>query len=215
MVCVTLALDTAGVAMAGQGSHSRGHSSFGRHDHGQTWDGASGVITALGTNAITLKDRHGTSTVLTSTDTTTYFEGSTAGTVTDLAVGEQVNLALTSTTPQTVTKVVICLTKFVGKVSVVTGDTIAITNWKGTAFSVVVSGTTTYTPGGAAPTLGAAVVGAQIEAVGLGGTTAGTLNANRVNILVGFNHGPVPAVGTGHGEGHGHGHGHGFGHGRH
>jgi len=59
----------------------------------------------LGTNSITLKDHQGTSTTYTTTATTTYFEGSTAGVVGDLAVGEQVSLALTSTTPQTVTKV--------------------------------------------------------------------------------------------------------------
>jgi len=57
-------------------------------------------VTALGTNSITLKDHQGTSTTYTTTATTTYFEGSTAGVVGDLAVGEQVSLALTSTTPR-------------------------------------------------------------------------------------------------------------------
>src|SRR5580692_6631662 len=54
VVCVALALGTAGVALAGQGSHSRDHSSFNSRDHGD-WNGASGVVTAFTTTSITLK----------------------------------------------------------------------------------------------------------------------------------------------------------------
>src|ERR1700683_2247592 len=89
VVCAALALGSAGVAFAGQGSHSRGHSSFTSHDHGQ-WDFASGTVSAFTTTSITLTGRHGSSTTYTTTGTTTYSEGKTAGAYADLAKGENV-----------------------------------------------------------------------------------------------------------------------------
>ncbi len=180
-VCVALAFGTAGVALAGQGSHARDHSNISSHDNGQ-WSGARGTISALGTSSITLKDRKGNTTTYTTTSATTYFEGSTAGVVGDLAIGEQVDLALTPTTPQTVTKVTIDLARVSGTVTTVVGNVITITGWHNTTLTVNVSGTTTYTSGGAASTLAAVVTGAQISAVGLPGSTAGSLNAISVNI---------------------------------
>ena len=198
-VCLALAFGTAGVALAGQGSHSRDHSNISSHDNGQ-WSGARGTISALGTNSITLKDHKGNTTTYTTTGTTTYFEGSTAGVVGDLAVGEQVSLALTSTTPQTVTKVTICLERVSGVVTTVAGNVITITGFHNTTLTVNVSGTTTYTSGGAASTLAAVVVGAQISAVGLPGSTAGSLNANSVNIwaprVLTHARGTISALGT-------------------
>ena len=213
-VCLVLAFGTAGVALAGQGSHSRGHSDISSRDHGH-WNATGGTISALGTNSITLKDRQGTSTTYTTTGTTTYFEGSTAGVVGDLAVGEQVNLALTSTTPQSVTKVTICLVHFTGQVSAVAGNVITITGFHDTTLTVNVSGSTTYTSGGAASTHAAVVVGAQISAVGLAGSSAGSLNANSVNIEVPFNHSFGHGHSQNHGQGFGQGHGKSFGHSRH
>jgi hypothetical protein len=154
----------------------------------------SGVISALGTNSITLKGRHGT-TAYTTTGTTTYFEGKTAGVVGDLAVGERVNLDLTSTSPQTVTKVSIALDVVVGKVTGVSGNVITITAFHNTTLTVDVSGTTTYTSAGAASSLAAVVAGVVIIAVGLPGSSAGSLNANSVNIGIGFGHGPVGPIG--------------------
>lgn len=222
-ICLTLAFGTAGVAIAGQRSHSHGHSSFGHHDQGQSSNDASGVVTALGTNSITLKDRQGNATTYTTSDTTTYFEGKTAVKVVDLAVNEQVGLELTSTSPQTVTKVDIRLVRFVGPVTAVAGNTITISGRHGITFSVVVSTTvpaTTYTSGGAASTFAAVVVGAVIDAAGLPGATAGTLDASTVNILPSFGShqgsGPGDAKdgpGTAHSQGHGPSFGR--GHGRH
>ena len=182
VVCVALALGTAGVALAGQRSHSRDHSSFGSRDHGQHWTHASGTVTAFTTSSITLKDHHGNSTTYATTGTTTYFEGSAAGVYTDLAMGEQVKLDLTSTTPQTVTKVTISLVHVVGTVTGVVGNVITIAGHSSFTTVDVVPGTTTYTSGGAASTFAAVIDGAKISAVGLPGTTAGTLNANSVNI---------------------------------
>src|SRR5665213_856971 len=180
-VCLALAFGTAGVALAGQGSHSRGHSDISSRDHGH-WGDARGTVTALGLNSITLKDRHGTSTTYTTTGATTYFEGSTAGVVGELARGDQVNLELTSTTPQAVTKVTIDLVRYSGQVATVVGDVITLTGVHDTTPTVNVSGSTSYTSGGAGSSFAAVKVGAQISAVGLPGSIAGSLNANSVNI---------------------------------
>ncbi|MGB8196271.1 MAG: DUF5666 domain-containing protein [Acidimicrobiales bacterium] len=199
-VCVALAFGTAGVALAGSRSHDRGHSSIAPRDNGQQWNGASGVVSALGTNSITVKDRHGTTTTYTTTGTTTYFEGKTAGVVGDLAVGERVNLNLTSTSPQTVTKVTIFLDHFVGTVTGVSGSVITITGFHNTTLTVDVSGTTTYTSGGAASSLAAVVNGVIISAIGLPGSSADSLNATSVNIFTPpvqtYATGVVSALGT-------------------
>ena len=137
-ICTTLAFGTAGIAMAGQRSHSHNHSSTADRDQGQSSNFAFGVVSALATNSITLKDRQGNTTSYTTTSATTYFEGKTAGTVTDLAVNEEVVLALTSSTPQTVTKVEIRLDLVAGAVTGVSGNTITIAGHHGSTFSVVV-----------------------------------------------------------------------------
>ena len=221
VVCAALALGTAGVALAGQGSHSRDHSSLNSRDHGQHGNYARGVVTAFNTstNSITIKGHDGTSTLYTTSTTgTTYFEGSTAGVVGDLAVGETVNLVLSTTTPQIVTKVTICLAHVFGTVTNVVGSVITLAGFHGTTETVtVVPGTTTYTSGGAASTSASVVDGVQISAVGLPGTTAGSLTANSVNIFVASDHGNNHghSGGGGQGSGQGHGHGKSFGHSRH
>ena len=214
-LCLTLAFGTAGVAMAGQHSQSRDHSSFTHHDQGQSANFAFGVVSALATNSITLKDRQGNTTSYTTTSATTYFEGKTAGTVTDLAVNEEVALALTSSTPQTVTKVEIRLDRVAGAVTGVSGNTITIAGHHGSTSSVVVGNTTTYTSGGATSSLAAVVTGAVICAVGLPGATSGTLDASTVIILPsvpshqdgGYGH-PNSGTSGGHNHGGGRGHGH-------
>ncbi len=184
-VCLALALGTAGVASAGQGPRFGGHSNISSHDHGQ-WNDARGVVTAFTTTSITIAGRHGTPTTYDTTGAT-YFEGKTAGVYADLAVGEHVKLALSSTTPQTVTSVTICLERVFGTVTNVTGDVITLSASHGTTITVNVDvggTTTTFTSDGAASTLAAVVDGAIISAVGIPGSTAGSLNANSVNIFV-------------------------------
>src|ERR1035438_4377873 len=221
VVCAALALGTAGVALAGQGSHSRDHSSFNSRDHGQQGNYARGVVTAFNTstNSITIKGRDGTSTLYTTSTTgTTYFEGSSAGVAGDLAVGETVSLELSTTTPQIVTKVTIFLAHVSGTVTNVVGNVITLAGFHGTTETVtVVPGTTTYTSGGAASTSASVVDGVQISAVGLPGTTAGSLTASSVNIFVASDHGNNHghSGGGGQGSGQGHGHGKSFGHSRH
>jgi hypothetical protein len=212
VVCAALALGTAGVALAGQSSHSRDHSSKASHDQGQ-WNEVRGVVSALGSSpsTITIADHHGTATKYNISSTATYFEGSTAGVVGDLAVGQKVSLELSTTTPQLVTKVTIWLEHVFGSVTANPSPNVyTVAGFHGTTYTVTVSGTTTYTSGGAASTIAAVVVGAKIDAVGLPGTAADSLNANSVNVFVAVDHGQ----GQGHGDGGGFGGGHGHGHGR-
>ena len=211
VVCATLALGTAGVALAGQRSHSGDHSSFNSRDHGHHGNDAKGTVTAFTATSITLTDHHGNSTTYDTTGAT-YFEGSTAGVYTDLAMGENVKLELTSTTPQTVSKVTICLVHVFGTVTApVAGDVITIASDHSSITTVDVSGTTTYTSDGAPSSLSAVVMGSKISAVGLPGTTAGTLNANSVNIFVssgnGDDHGDSQGNNRGNNQGSGHRHG--------
>ena len=161
---------------------------------------ASGKVTAFTTTTITLMGRHGTTTTYTLVPgTTTYFEGSTAGVVGDLAIGENVKLELTSTSPQTVTKVTICLERVFGTVTGVTGNVVTLAGFHATTWTVtVVPGTTTYTSGGTASTFAAVVTGAKIIAVGLPGTAADSLTANSVNIWVN----PWTSGDHGHSKGH-------------
>jgi hypothetical protein len=182
-ICAALALGTAGVATAGTSHH--GHSSardhHAGHDNGQQLR-IEGTVTALGTNAVTVQSHHGTPVVYTTTATTTYFLGKTASTVAALAVGQNVDLTLTSTTPQTVTSVEIDLAKFEGKVTTIVGNTITISGWHSSTRTVNVSATTTYTLDGAPSTLSAVTVGSEIGALGLIGSTPDTLNAISVKI---------------------------------
>jgi hypothetical protein len=157
-------------------------------------------VSTLGTNLITLKGRHGTTTSYTTTGTTTYFEGPTAGVVGDLAPGEFVSLTLTSTATQTVTKVTIALVHFTGVVTGVSSNVVTIKGFHGTTQTVtLVPGTTTYTSAGAASDAGAIVDGVVIDAAGLPGSSANSLTANSVNIGVAWSH--VPLLTIGHGKG--------------
>jgi len=104
----------------------------------------------------------------------------------------------------------------VGTVTGVVGNVITIADHSSITTVDVVPRTTTYTSGGAASTFAAVIDGAKISAVGLPGTTAGTLNANSVNIDMssrhGDKHGHSPRDNQGNNQGSGHGHGKSFGH---
>jgi hypothetical protein len=177
---------------------------------------ARGTVTGFTTTSITLKN-HGNSTTYTMVPgTTTFAEGKTAGVYTDLATGENVSIALTSTTPQTVTAVTICLVRFFGTVTNFADNVITLTGLHGATLSVtVVPGTTTYTSDGAASTSAAVTNGVVISAVGLPGTTAGTLTANSVNVGTPNGQGFGQSHSHGHAKGFGKGHGKIFGHGHH
>ena len=178
IVSLGLGLGSAGIAAAGT-SHDD-HGSDGHHHGSHHATFVEGTVTALGTNTVTISTHNATPVLYTTTATTTYFEGKSAVTVAALATGENVDLWLTATAPQTVTKLAIDLTSFEGKVSAISGNTITL----GTSNprTVNVSATTTYSLKGAASTLSAITVGSWIDASGLLGSNATTLNALSVTI---------------------------------
>ena len=73
-ICATLALGTAGVAVAGQSSHHHGDDGGPTHD--LTMNDAHGVITVLGTNSITLAGGESLDVILDASNTSLYPKGS-------------------------------------------------------------------------------------------------------------------------------------------
>ena len=184
-ICAALALGTVGVASAHDAKHSHhdaqksrsDHHSNRRHDHK-----IDGVVTALGTYSVTIQSRNDTPVAYTTTSTTTYTVGKETATVAALALGENVDLVLSTTTPQTVTAVEVDLANVHGLVSAINGNVITIGT--GTdAMTVTVSATTTYTLNDAASTLSAIILGSRIEARGVA-TSSSALNAASVKIEV-------------------------------
>jgi hypothetical protein len=144
---------------------------------------AAGVVTALGTNSITIQHHNDTPVVYTTTSTTTYAMGEITATVAALAVGQNVDITLTSTTPQTVTAIEVDLANVEGKVTAISGNTITLGSGSDTR-TVTVGTATTYTLGDAVSALSAIVVGSHIEARGVA-TTSTALNATSVKINLG------------------------------
>jgi hypothetical protein len=186
-ICAALALGTAGIASAHDGQHSdknartSHHESTSHHSESRTDnDEVGGIVTALGTNSITIQHHSGTPVVYTTTSATTYRLGTTPTTVAALAVGENVDVALSSTTPTTVTAVDVDLANVEGKVTAISGNTITLGSGSDTR-TVTVGTATTYTLGHAASALSAVVVGSHIEARGVA-MSSSALNAMSVKI---------------------------------
>ena len=190
-ICAALALGTAGIASAHDGHHAgndarTSHHEFQSHHTDSRPDSdheVGGIVTALGTNSITIQRHNGTADVFTTTSTTTYTLGETAATVAALAVGQKIDVTLTSTTPQTVTAVEVDLANVEGQVTTISGNTITISSGSGTK-TVTVGTATTYTIGDVPSTLSAIVVGSHIEARGVA-TSSTALSATSVKINVG------------------------------
>ena len=173
-----LTIGSSGVAFADSGPFHHHHH---HHHHLSTY--VAGTITGLGTNSVSVHRDNGQSATYATTSTTIYaFEGLGKTTFSDLAVGQKVDLSLTSSAPQAITKLVVELVKVEGTVTAVSGDTITL---NGSPARIVTASTlTTFTlAGGAAATLSSVLVGDQIAAWGYYGATATSgLNADFVVI---------------------------------
>jgi hypothetical protein len=169
---IAIGLGTSGVAFA---EHSDHHHHWFHRTH------AEGTITALGTNSVTVhRDNGATVTWDTTSATVVAFEGHGPTPLTSLAVGEKVDVTLTSTAPQSLVRIVIDVVHFDGTVSAVSGNTITLANGR----SVDVTSSTTFIlASGASATLASVLVGDQISAWGPSGSPALTLNA--VNVRIG------------------------------
>lgn len=145
-------------------------------------DFAGGVITAVSSDSITVKDMSGTSTTYTITSTTTFSEGRTTVSESALAVGQRVGIQLSSSDSTTATSIDVQLPMLVGTVSAVDGDTVTITDQQGFSRTIVVDSSTTYTKSGSSATLADVTVGEVIAAQGTVDTNLTSLDATSVSI---------------------------------
>jgi hypothetical protein len=141
-----------------------------------------GLVTAVATGSFTLNRLNGTTTTFSVTPSTTFTEGSTVLTFAALVVGDSADVRVNSSAPTTALSVNILLATLSGPVTGVSGNTITIRGGKGFDRTIVVSGATTYTQGGAAATLANVIVGSFITAQGTVDPDLTTLDATTVTI---------------------------------
>jgi len=160
-----------------------GFGGFGRGDFGGF--GRFGfrdiTITAINGSDLSLKTDDGWTRTITVTSTTTITKGGATITVGDLAVGDQIVFAQDRATDGTysVTAIHVVLPSVVGQVTAIDGNTITVTQPRGTTATIHVDGSTTYEVNGAAGTLSDVKVGSFIAAEGTQ-RTDGSLDAAAV-----------------------------------
>jgi hypothetical protein len=167
-----------------------------------------GVITAVSSTSITVKDLAGTSTTYAITSATTFSEGPTTITSSALAVGQHVGIQLSSSSSTTATNIDVQLPVLFGTVTSVSGDTVTISDPEGFSRTILVGGSTTYTKSSASATLSDVTVGSVISAEGTVDANLTSLDASSVEIGAtgGPGNGPGfggPGFGPGAGQGPG------------
>jgi hypothetical protein len=141
-----------------------------------------GIVTADSNSSVTVQSHDGTLTTFTLTSSTTYSDGSTTLSASDLSVGERVAIKASSSAPTTAVSVKIQLAELAGKVTAVSGDSITVGIDQGFSLTVVVDSSTTYSQDGASATLADVVVGSKIRAQGTIAANQTTLDAISVEI---------------------------------
>ncbi len=176
-----LAMSTAALAGA-QGFGSRGHdlSSPRVSPFSYANNGTGGDVTAVSMSSITITEWNGTSATFALTGTTTYTEGNTSVMWSALAMGERVNIGVSSSDPGTATSVNIELAQLIGTAQAApVGNTILITDPQGFTRTILVGTGTTYQGG----TLASITTGTKIFAQGTVDANGTTLDA--VTIYIG------------------------------
>jgi hypothetical protein len=151
---------------------------------------ASGTLSALSDNSITVTERSGTTQTYTLTDATTYRRDGMAATRSDLSVGERVFVVPTTASATASTKVAAS----VDVISVAVGGTVVSVTGGGAQRTIVVadpqgfwrtirtSASTTYRSNGAAVTNPQIAVGSSLVALGTIAADHTTLNARTVEL---------------------------------
>lgn len=187
-ISMGLAASAVSVASASSnGSRQFGHDGFASKAH---WDnGLGGVVTAVGLTSgtltsVTVMGHNGTSSTYTITPTTTFAEGPTTVPATDLVVGSHVDIEVTTALPTTAAAInikvmharSIRLGGLVTAVTLTSGTvtSVTVTGWNGTSSTFTITGTTTFSEGGATVPPADLVVGdyADIEVSSSAMTTA-------------------------------------------
>lgn len=144
-----------------------------------------GLITAVTSSSVTIESRNGTSTMFTYATTTPISaigHDKFALTPTDLVVNEHAGVEFSSSAATTATGIWVELAHISGVVSVVSGDTITISDHQGFTRLILLGGTTTYHNSGSTGSIADVLVGAHIRAEGLVDTNGTTLDALNVDI---------------------------------
>jgi hypothetical protein len=160
-------------------------------------DCAGGVITAVSATSITVQSLSGASTTYAINSATTFNEGSTTITTSDLAVGGHVMVQASASSATTAAAIDLQLAELSGRVTALSGNSVTITDPQGFSRTIVVESSTAYTKSGAASSLSALTVGSLISARGEVDANLTSLDASSVAIgpLTGVqNGGSTPGV---------------------
>ncbi len=156
---------------------------------------AGGEVTAVGDTTITVKQRGGTTKVITVNGSTVYKLGATTGSKSDVTVGGSVEAAGTvSGDTFTAITVNVRLAQAGGEVTKVDGNAVTVKKHDGSTQVITVTGSTTYKLGSADATKADVKVGTDIDASGK--TSGDTFTAVTVRIHPAVSGGEVTAKGS-------------------
>jgi hypothetical protein len=144
-------------------------------------DMAGGVVTAVTDTSITVKHLDGTSTTYPITSTTALYEGPTTIAASSLAVGQHVDIELSSANSTLAQSINVQVPVLFGTVTAVQGDAITISDLDGFSRTIAVDSSTTYTKSGVAATLADISVGTLISAEGTVDANLTSLDATSVS----------------------------------
>jgi hypothetical protein len=145
-------------------------------------DMAGGVVTAVTDTSITVKHLDATSTTYRITSTTALYEGPTTIAASSLAVGQHVEIDLSSANSTLAQSINVQVPVLFGTVTAVQGNTITISDLEGFSRTIVVDSSTTYTKSGATATLADISVGTLISAEGTVDANLTSLDATSVSM---------------------------------
>jgi hypothetical protein len=142
----------------------------------------TGIVTALSATSLTVQQSSTVSATLAIIPTTTFFEGAKHVSAAALAVGESVNVKLSTGAPSTAARIDIVVVKLGGVVTSVSDGVITVTGGASFTRSIDVSATTTYTEAGKPATLSSVQVGFHVFATGTVSANQSALDATSVVI---------------------------------
>jgi hypothetical protein len=142
----------------------------------------TGIVTALSATSLTVQQSSTVTATLSIIPTTTFFEGGKHVSAAALAVGESVNVKLSTGAPSTAARIDIVIVKLGGVVTSVNGDVITVTGGAGFTRTIDVSATTTYTEAGKPAALSNVQVGFHVYATGTVSANQSALDATSVVI---------------------------------
>ena len=177
-ISMGLAASAVSVASASSnGSRQFGHDGFASKAH---WDnGLGGVVTAVTLTSVTVMAHDGTPSTFMITGTTTFSEDGVTVPATDLVVGSHVDIEVTTALPTIATAINIKVTharsiRLGGLVTAASLTSVTVMAHDGTPSTFMITGTTTFSEGGATVPATDLVVGdfADIEVSSSAMTTA-------------------------------------------